>query len=117
MAGNLIYLFMWGYQESYRISIQQLARNVLKELGAEADAEVLLVGSRSPNSKNPNQVCVEPEDGQWPLSVFDGLLDSVETTYQSHHLQNIVYGDEPSMRDKPEWMRRDSVRTSVAMAL
>lgn len=117
MAGHLIYLFMWGFQESYRISIQLLARNVLKELGAEADAEVLLVGARSPNSKNPNQVCVEPEDGKWPLSVFDGLLDSVETTYQSHHLQNIFYGDEPSMRDKPEWMRRDSVRTSVAMAL
>jgi len=38
MAGHLIYLFMWGYQESYRISIQLLARNVLKELGVEHEA-------------------------------------------------------------------------------
>jgi hypothetical protein len=29
----------------------------------------------------------------------------------------MFYGDEPSMRDKPEWMRRDSVRTSVSTAL
>ncbi|MGC8401616.1 hypothetical protein ACP3P6_18075 [Enterobacter mori] len=27
---------MWGYQDSYRIHIQILARNVLKKLGAPA---------------------------------------------------------------------------------
>ncbi|CAD0358760.1 hypothetical protein CFBP498_42910 [Xanthomonas hortorum pv. vitians] len=117
MAGSIIYLFMWGYQASYRIHIQILARNVLKKLGAPADAELLLVGARRPGSENANQVCVEPEDGKWQLSLFEGLLDSVESTYQSHRLQNMFFGDEPSMRDKPEWMRRDSVRTSVSKAL
>lgn len=117
MAGSVIYLFMWGYQASYRIHIQILARDVLKKLGAEADAEVLLVGVRSPDSNNRNQVCVEPEDGKWAPSLFNGLLASVELTYRSHDLQNVFFGDEPSMRDKPEWMRRDSVRTEVAKAL
>ncbi|MER1208915.1 hypothetical protein AAA587_08230 [Pseudomonas aeruginosa] len=117
MAGSIIYLFMWGYQASYRVHIQILARNVLKKLGAPADAEVLLVGARHPSSENANPVCVEPEDGKWQLSLFDGLLDSVESTYQNHQLQNMFFGDEPSMRDKPEWMRRDSVRTSVSKAL
>nr|WP_261371762.1 hypothetical protein [Yersinia aleksiciae] len=86
-------------------------------MGAQADAEVLLVGARRPSSENANPVCVEPEDGKWQLSLFEGLLDSVESTYQSHRLQNMFFGDEPSMRDKPEWMRRDSVRTSVSKAL
>ncbi|WP_145595102.1 hypothetical protein [Yersinia aleksiciae] len=104
-------------QVSYRIHIQILTRNVLKKLGAQADAEVLLVGARRPSSENANPVCVEPEDGKWQLSLFEGLLDSVESTYQSHRLQNMFFGDEPSMRDKPEWMRRDSVRTSVSKAL
>ncbi|BAK76728.1 hypothetical protein NH8B_1913 [Pseudogulbenkiania sp. NH8B] len=117
MVGRVINLFMWGYQESYRIHIRLLARDVLKELGAPAEAEVLLVGARSPDSKNPNPVCVEPEGGKWLLSLFDGLLDSIESTYRDHHLQSIIYGDEPSMRDKPEWMRRDSVRTSVGKSL
>jgi hypothetical protein len=117
MAGGVIYLFMWGYQASYRVHIQILARHVLGKLGAPVDAEVLLVGARRPNGKSANPVCVEPEDGKWHLSLFDGLLDSVESTYQNHHLKNMFYGDEPSMRDKPEWMRRDSVRTSVAKAL
>ncbi|CAI0941653.1 hypothetical protein [Serratia fonticola] len=117
MVGRIIYLFMWGYQVSYRIHVQSLARNVLKKLGAPADAEVLVIGARLPSSENANPVCVEPEDGKWQLSLFEGLLDSVESTYKSHRLQNMFFGDEPSMRDKPEWMRRDSVRTSVSKAL
>ncbi|WP_147289963.1 hypothetical protein [Crenobacter cavernae] len=112
--GRSIYLFMWGYQHSYRLHVQHLARDVLKELGAAGNADVLLVGARRPGSNNRNQVCIEPEDGKWSLPLFDGLLDAIESTYESHHLQNVFFGDEPSMRDKPEWMRRDSVRTSVA---
>lgn len=117
MAGRSINLFMWGYQDSYRIHVRSLAHDVLTHLGAPAEADVLLVGTRRPDSANPNPVCVEPEDGKWPLALFDGLLDSVESTYSNHDLQNMIYGDEPSMRDKPEWMRRDSVRTSVSKAL
>jgi hypothetical protein len=117
MAGRGINLFMWGYQDSYRIHIRSLARKVLKQLGAPAEAEVLLVGARKPESTNRNPVCVEPEDGKWPLVLFDGLLDAVESTYDNHEMQNMFYGDDASMRDKPEWMRRDSVRTSVGQAL
>lgn len=117
MGGRVINLFMWGYQEHYRIRIQILARDVLKVLGAPSEAEVLLVGARRPNSENRNPVCVEPEAGKWPLSLFDGLLDSVESTYLNHDMQSLFYGDEASMRDKPEWMRRDSVRISVGQAL
>jgi len=117
VTGRSINLFMWGYQDSYRIHIRSLARDVLKHLGAPAEADVLLVGARQPKSKNRNPVCVEPEDGRWPLALFDGLLDSVESTYNNHDLQTMFYGDEASMRDKPEWMRRDSVRKSVSKAL
>ncbi|MBM0493212.1 hypothetical protein GNZ06_19280 [Aeromonas jandaei] len=117
MGGHYINLFMWGYQSHYRIQIQRLARDVLKRLGASSEAEVILVGARSPNSDNRNPVCIEPEDGKWPLSLFDDLIDSIEVTYNNHKMQNLYFGDAPSMRDKPEWMRQDSVRTSVELAL
>ncbi|XQE67384.1 diadenylate cyclase [Pseudomonas sp. P3C3] len=117
MAGRCITLFMWGYQVSYRIHIRSLVHEVLKHLGAPAEAEVLLVGARKPTSTSPNPVCVEPEDGKWPLALFDNLLDSVESTYKDHDLQSMFYSDDASMHDKPEWMRRDSVRTSVRNAL
>ncbi|WP_194789094.1 hypothetical protein [Pseudomonas sp. UFMG81] len=117
MSGRTIYLFMWGYQDSYRISIQSLARDVLSKLGVMDDAYALLVGARAPGSSNSNPVCVEPEDGQWPLALFEGLLDDVESKYKGHRLQTMFFSDNASMNDKPEWMRRDSATMAVANAL
>lgn len=110
---------MWGYQPHYRSAVQYLTRSVLKELGAgeDVDACVLVVGARRPGSSNQNAVCVEPEDGKWPLSVFDGLLESIESIYEDHPSQNMFYGDDASMREKPERMRRDSVSKAVARSL
>jgi len=112
-----IYLFMWSYQGSFRISCQMLIRNVLKELGAEGNAEVFLVGARIPESTNSNEVCIEPEDGKWSLSIFSGLLDSIESIYANHHSKDMFYSDPASMRDKPKWMRQDSTRRAVENAL
>lgn len=117
MARQTISLFMWGYQPHFRHSIEYLATDVLKGLGVAVDAMALLVGVRRPGQANRNPVCVEPEDGRWPLALFDGLVDSVEDVYSKHHLQDIFFGDEPSMRDKPERIRRDSVTTAVHRAL
>lgn len=119
MRIHTIDLFMWGYQPHYRSAVQYLARSVLKELGAGADVDawVLVVGARRPGSNNPNVVCVEPEDGRWPLSVFDGLLHSIESIYMDHPSQMVFYSDDASMREKPEMMRRDSVSTAVARSL
>lgn len=117
MARQTISLFMWGYQPHLRSSIQSLAREVLKSLCVSVDVMVLLVGVLRPGHTNRNPVCIEPEDGQWPLALFDGLVGSVDEIYSKHDLQNIFFGDEQSMRDKPEWMRRDSVTTAVRSAL
>lgn len=113
MTRRSISLFMWGYQEHFRLSVQYLAREVLKTLGVSVEVTALLVGARRPDHKNRNDVCVEPENGQWPLALFEGLLTSVEDVYSRHNLQGVFYGDEPSNRDKLEWMRRDSVSTAV----
>ncbi|VVE05453.1 hypothetical protein PIN31009_02341 [Pandoraea iniqua] len=117
MARQPLSLFMWGYQPHFRHSIEYLAREVLKRLGISVDAAALLVGVRRPGHVNPNPVCIEPADGQWPLVLFDELVSDVEKIYSNHHLQTMFYGDEASMRDKPEWMRRDSVTTAVRRAL
>ena len=92
--------------------------NVMKELGvSEPGAECLLVGAKIPSRQNPNGVCVEPEDSKWPVDLFDGLLDLIEAEVANHPLQKMFYTDEPSMRDKPENIRRDSVRIAVQKAL
>src|SRR3546814_11117312 len=87
---------MWGYQPHFRHSIEYLAREVLKGLGVSVDAMALLVGVRKPGHANRNPVCIEPEDGQWPLALFDGLVGSIDDIYSKHNLQNMIFGDDPS---------------------
>ena len=100
-------LFMWGYQTHFRWNVEYCMNSVMEELGVlDAGAECLLVGARAPDSQNINEVCVEPEVGKWSLGLFDGLLAAVESEVAEHPLQNMYYGDEPSMRDKPENIRR-----------
>ena len=118
MRGKPIGLFMWAYQPYFRIGFEARMNGVLKELGASsAGAECFLVGARIPGRQNPNGVCVEPEDGKWPLTLFEGLLDVIEAEVANHPSQNVWYGDEPSNRDKPENIRRDSVSSAVQKAL
>lgn len=108
---------MWGYQPHFRSRIQTLANDVLKELGIEVDAKALLVGVRRPGIDNPNRVCVEPEDGEWSLALFDGISESIEDIYMKDERQGLFYGDERSMLEKPEMMRRDAVTDAVREAL
>ena len=51
------------------------------------------------------------------MELFKDLPSSIEQIIVSHELQDIFYTDEQSMRDKPEMIRRDSVRTAVHQAL
>lgn len=117
MRRHTIYLFMWGYQPHFRALLESRSKDVLAQIGAGLAPKVLLVGARAPGNKNPNPVCIEPEDGEWPLTLFSGLLDAIEDTVSNHHLQEIFYSDEQSMRDKPEVIRRDSVTTAIREAL
>ncbi|MCA9716218.1 MAG: hypothetical protein KC468_16170 [Myxococcales bacterium] len=118
MSRKSITLFMWGYQPHYRYEVKRRMNNVMAELGIEgAGADCLLVGAMVPGESKPHDVCVEPEDGKWPLEIFDGLLIAIEAEVREHPLQNMYFGDEPSMRDKPENIRRDSVRKAVQATL
>ena len=109
---------MWSYQHSFRRHIRESMNSVLEELGVlEAGAECLLVGARIPSHENPNDVCVEPEEGKWSLDLFAGLWDAIKTEIANHPKRDIIYGDKPRMEEKPENIRRDSIRRAVQKTL
>lgn len=110
-------LFMFRYQHSFRVGLERLAQNVLKKIGIDDHPKVLLVGARAPDSAVRHSVCIEPEDGEWTLEPFANLLDEIEKIIPQHPLQNMIYDDEPSMLDKPENIRRSSVRMAVKAGL
>lgn len=113
---QLIHLFMWGYQQHFANTLRHLAEDVFKELGVSLKPDVLLVGVLKPDA-NGHPVCVEPEDGKWELSLFSSIPDEFPKTIKNHRLQTVMYGDEPSMNDKPENIRRSSATIVVTNAL
>ena len=118
MKRELIYLFMWGYQRHFRSFVEIRMDSVMKELGvSDVESACLLVGTKIPGHENQNDVCVEPENGKWSIDLFEGLLNDVEMEIHNHPMRDVIYGDEPSMRDKPENIRRDSVRKAVQKTL
>jgi hypothetical protein len=105
--------FMFPYQNSFRAGLQILADYVLRNIGANASARVFVVGARAPDANARHDVCIEPEDGDWSREPFEGLLPKIEATVRDHPMQNMFYGDEASMRDKPENIRRSSVTEAI----
>jgi hypothetical protein len=113
MTRRQIRLYMWGYQEHYAIRVKHLARDVLQEIGAVPDVEVLLVGVRRPGAQAPHPICIEPESAKWALDLFDELDAEVERAIPLHPLSSTLYGDEPSMQDKPQWTRQAVIQELV----
>ena len=113
-----IKLFMWGYQPYFRLHLELQAIRVLKELAVPAaGVECLLVGAKRPGRDNRNEVCIEPEDGKWPVDLFGELPDLIEVEVANHPNQNMFYSDTAGTREKPESIRRDSVRSAVQKIL
>ena len=107
---------MWGYQEHFAHSMEYRAKDVLNTLGVDMDVKGVLVGVRLPDSSDGNDVCFVPEDDFNP-DVFSSCHTRTEEIYSNHPDHKMFYGDEPSMRDKPENIRRKSVRQAVEEAL
>ena len=114
---HLINLFMWGYQTHFRIGLEIRAKGVFEKLGAEIEPKMFLVGLRRPGLEAGHLVCVEPEDGEWPVTLFDGLGDAVEAAIPGHRLQNMFYGDESRMREKPTRIRQLTIADEVKRRL
>lgn len=109
--------FMWGYQEHFQFGIEALARRVLNLIGFQGQADVLLVGLARPENDTQHPVCVCPEDGRWRQDVFATLPEAAERARMEHPDQHLFYGDEPSMRDKPESIRRRAISDEVSRHL
>lgn len=108
---------MWGYQAHFRIILELATKEVLRNLGVPTDAKVLLVGVRRPGFTNFHDACIEPENGPWPRALLSSLVATVDQFELTHPLLGALYGDERTTSEKPENIRRDSVKLAVSSSL
>jgi hypothetical protein len=109
---HTITYFMWAYQPHFCLMLRLHAEKVLGMFAPDLAPETFLVGVHL-TAEEAFDVCVEPEDGNLPVSLFDGLPRRIEELYEAHPNQQVFYGDAPSMQRKPQLMRADATRTAV----
>lgn len=107
MTKQSINQFIWGYQEHFRINLSSLAERVLGAIGVDVRPKTFLVGVLAAEievseTHYRHAVCVEPEEDTPLVELFADLRDQVLAAEPAHELKNIIYGDEASMRAKPE---------------
>jgi hypothetical protein len=75
VRGDTIELFMWGFQRTFRSSVEIALQRSLEVLGVAVEPTVFLIGLlKEGGSGHP--LCVEPEDGPIVPADCDGLHDS-----------------------------------------
>lgn len=109
-------LFMWAYQGSFHVGVEVFAKRALEEAGLKSDVRALLVGVRDPGGKG-HPVCIEPERGPLSVDLFAKLDAAIAAIAKADPRQDTIYGDEPSNRDKPAWIRASAVRGAVRECL
>ena len=118
LMNDTITLFMFPFQRPFRAGLKYLAESVLEQLGIQVEVKTLLVGVIRPGVQGTHPVCIEPENAEWSLNIFDDALQAIEEAFKTHDGHKMFYSnDEIAMQDKPENIRRDCVRSTIQAAL
>ena len=95
MAGRTITLFMWGFQSTYRRSLEFDLQSSLEAIGApDITPTILLIGVlKDGGSGHP--LCIEPERGPIVPADFAGLHDRANDLYQQDPEGEVRYSNAP----------------------
>ena len=74
MRGDTIKLFMWGFQRTFRSTVEIALQRSLEVLGVAVEPTFFLIGLLEEGGSG-HPLCVEPEDGPIVPADFDGLHD------------------------------------------
>lgn len=114
---NVIDQFMFPYQRSFAINLKLRAEQCFELIGAGVAPTAFLVGVAWPPMEGRHLICTEPENSPFAQSQFTVTTDGLQAAWAEHEMQLIFYGDEPTMRDKPENIRRLVVSEAIAQDL
>lgn len=75
MEGNVIDLFMWGYQQHMQISFQVSAESLFKKIDFGFNPRIFFLGLLIENRKDRHPICLEPEDCGFLINNFSELKE------------------------------------------
>lgn len=100
--------FMWGYQSHFRMSLEGLAEESLREIGLPVGPRAYLVGFAD-NAEAPFDICIEPESGPFQQVDLAGVLFRTEELYASHEDRHTIH-THPSAHEQYHTRLQDECR-------
>lgn len=97
--------FMWGYQDSFRSSMESLARDSFDSIGAAVGPRAFLIGFRE-SGEGKWSICVEPERGQFHPEQLESVGERGRQMYAEHPDAQIHFSD-PFSEDRIHRLLRD----------
>ena len=105
--------FMWAYQHYFRAAVKWRAKEVIQTVAPLVEPRAILVGINTREKPGGHPVCVDPEDEGWSSARFLGCAEHAEQIYERVVSEPVEPGYAPRLRDKPENIRKSSVREAV----
>ncbi|MEU8587032.1 diadenylate cyclase [Streptomyces sp. NPDC048664] len=92
MSGRVIEQFMWGFQDSFRISIEHEVEEAFKQVDFDAEGRCILVGFRAAG-QHPFPICVEQGEDLYSTVDLAGVKLLAATKYRDNPESDIHHSD------------------------
>lgn len=89
--GNVINLFMWGYQQHFQISVQVSAEDLFKLIDPRLKPTVFLLGILTEERINRHPICIEPEDCGYSVKAFAEVKNLAQELEKVDEEKNIIH--------------------------
>ena len=110
MTDDGIKLFMWGYQQHFRISIEVTARALFERIDKRLSPRIFLLGVLVDKRDDRHPICLEPEECGFDVSDFSGLIALAEELEKVDE-ETKVFHSHPIAQQNHE--RRINIRARV----
>src|SRR5437016_471673 len=117
MKSNTIRLFMWGFQQHFRCSVQFHAERLFQALNPDFEVETFLLGILKKESPSDHPVCLEPEDCGFQTSDFAGIREDATHRQAIDPESNVICSDDGHHRSFHARVRARSYRETVLAQL
>ncbi len=89
--GNVIDLFMWGYQQHFQISVQVSAEGLFNAIDPRLKPTVFLFGILADKRDDRHPICIEPEDCGYSVKAFAEVNKLAEELEKVDQEKNIFH--------------------------
>jgi hypothetical protein len=108
--------FMWGFQPSFRTSLEGLAERALQGIGAAVAPKGLLVGFASADGAR-HPICIEPEKGPFTQTDLGGVLTRASELFEGNPRRHWFQTDAELQEQRLSSLRDEARATALCEAL